>query len=150
MWFICAYAHLLAVLFSTHLIVFAATLTIGGTFLVKRFFFLWGKKILHEWRHVTKHDDVWLRYKRKESTRRARAGVWKRCRFCRWNRNLSALLMFTHGRDGRRRGNWQQRLQTASFLSQVGLQTKQSRCCYAECACLRLAADKLAAASFMG
>lgn len=90
------------------------------------FFYLLGKKILHEWRHVTKHDDVWLGYKRKESTRGARAGVWKRSRFCQWNRNSPAPPMFGHRRGGPRGRRWHGQLWRASFFSKSGGSVNQT------------------------
>lgn len=89
-------------------------------FLVKMFLFLWGKKILHEWRHVTKHDDVWLRYKRKESTRSARAGIWEHYRFCQCYRNTTVPLMFVPPRVGVRRGHWQPQLQRTVIFKSGG------------------------------
>lgn len=67
------------ILIYAHFLLCCRFLDVGGVCGIKCvnffwdiFFFLSGKQILHEWRHVTKHDDVWLGYKRKESTRGAR------------------------------------------------------------------------------
>ena len=106
------------------------------------------KKILHEWSHVAKHDDVWLRYKRKginkESTswRVGSAPVRETDDSAAAPGVLVARMpLWEEHRYGYNSGR-------ASFVSQVGLYSQTQRgCCCAECACLRLAADKLAAAA---
>lgn len=96
------------------------------------FFFLSRKQILHEWRHVTKHDDVWLGYKRKESTREARRELafGSACsRFlsveAKFARNRRCLAVAAAVRRGRR---WNGQLSRVSFFpSQVGSSsTKQA------------------------
>lgn len=118
------------------------------------FFSLSGKQILHEWRHVTKHDDVWLGYKRKESTRRAgrELAFGSACsRFlsvkAEFVRNCRCLAVAA---AVRRRRRWNGQLSRVSlFPSQVGSSsTKQASAltlcwvCMPAAAC-RPAADRL-------
>lgn len=124
-----------------HNLYFVAVFARGGVFGIqwvkvffffRYFFFLSGKQILHEWRHVTKHDDVWLGYKRKESTRGARRELAFGSAFSRfWSvgakfaRNRRCLAVAAAVRRGRR---WNGQLSQVSFFpSQVGSSsTKQA------------------------